>query len=347
MNKKVSILLVIHNGAVWLPEVLDALKKQTYPRELMEICIWDNYSTDQTEEIVHRELHGQDYLVEKNNKNIGFWAGFEKLLPQSTGEYIIACTDVVLDPYFIERAVAVMEQDTHIGALQAKIFQPDKKHIDTLGFQIERSRRVTNRGQGEIDHGQYEKQEEIFAVEGAVPVFRRLAIEDTKVNGHFSDPTFRVGPLSYGDDLDSPWRMHLFGWKQIYVPSVIAYHNRSTTHNVSRSWQDYLDRVHMRRQIPLLKRRLDWSNVRFTIIKNDYIINILKDLPWILAREILVFCYTLVFEPVVFLEAGRFFRLLPTMIVRRRYILRKAKMSAQDMRRWFVTPPHGISKLST
>ena len=182
-----------------------------------------------------------------------------------------------------------------------------EKIIDTTGFQKFRSRRIINRGKEEIDHEQY-REGEIFAVEGAVPVFRRKALEDCIVEGYLIDPDFSIGPFGYGDDLDLAWRMKNLGWKQWYAPNVIGYHNRSTRGP--------------RSGIPLIKRQLDWCNVRFAIIKNDRWQNLLLDAIFWIPREIGVMIYVLAFEPRVFAIVPRFFRLLPKMLRRRRIIRR-------------------------
>ena len=130
--------------------------------------------------------------------------------------------------------------------------------------------------------------------------------------------------------------MRLFGFRQVYAPSVIAYHDRSTTKGMSLNWSDHFKRIRERRKIPLFKRRLDWANVRFTIIKNDYIMNILKDLPWIAARELVVLGYALLFEPGVLGALPRFFKLLPAMLVRRRQVMARVQINPHDMHRWFT-----------
>src|SRR3989344_34514 len=147
MNPLVSVNLVFHKDKSFFKPQLDSLEVQTYKN--IEINTWDN-----------------------TNDNIGFWAGQEKLLPQSKGKYVISMTDVILDKDFIKNAVEIMERDPKIGALQAKILQSDGL-IDTTGFEIFRSRRIINRGKqtcNEYPEG------EIFAVEGAVPVFRKKAL---------------------------------------------------------------------------------------------------------------------------------------------------------------------------
>jgi GT2 family glycosyltransferase len=187
-----------------------------------------------------------------------------------------------------------------------------------------------NIGHGEEDKEQYDNLGEIFAVEGAVPVFRKEALLSCKIMGEIADHDF----FWYGDDLDLAWRMRLFGWKQVFAPNVIAWHDRQTTKTLKKSWLDYLMRVPIRRQIPIRKRRLDWRNLRWTLVKNDYIINILKDLPWIVSREIAVLGYTILFEPEVLKEIPAFFRYLPNMFRKRKEIMKKAVLSPKEIRKW-------------
>src|SRR6266540_1613409 len=317
----VTINLVVHNGERYIRHCLAAVKSQTYSN--LEINVFDNNSTDLTREITAREFPSYNLIA--HSQNLGMWPGQETALQYSRGEYIVALSvDVMLDKNFVQEAVWAFSRHPHTGAIQAKVYQYDitklgtgnrkleNKIIDTCGFKIFRSRQMGNIGHGESDQGQFEVEKDIFGVEGAVPVFQREAFEDCRIENYIADPDY----FWYGDDFDIAWRMRLFGWDQWYIPSLIAYHDRSTTKGQARSLGEHLSRLGKRRQIPIKKRRLDWSNVRFTIIKNDYIINVLKDLPHIVIREIAVFLYTLLFEPAVFLELGRFMRLLPRMISR-------------------------------
>ena len=349
---RVSINLVVMNGENFIRHSLRSVKEQSYPQNLIEINILDNGSTDKTREIIQEELEIENWKLKiggfsliENPTNIGFWAGQEKLFGRSGGEIIIAMTDVILEPNFIKNAALALEKNLRMGAIQAKIYQMELYNktspvftniIDTAGFAIFKSRRVINLGQGEEDRGQFNDQQEVFAVEGAVPIFRKTSLEDCKIEGKIIDPDYRAGSLGYGDDLDLAWRMRLFGWRQVLAPDVIAYHDRSTTKDTAGNWLDYLKRVGRRKQIPILKRRLDWRNVRFTIIKNDYIINILRALPKILARETAILFYSLLFEPAVLLEIPALLKCLPNMLRKRRVIMQRAKTGSAEMRKWFL-----------
>lgn len=356
MQNLITVNYVVRNGEKYIRLFLDSLKNQTFKN--FQVHILDNNSTDNTRKIIKEEY--SEFILHENKENIGAWAGFEKLLNSkvellgisSTSEYVVFMTDVILKEDFLEKAVEIMEANSDYGALQAKVYQMELySHntncqllttIDTCGFKIFKSRKVINLGQGEEDSGQFDNIGEIFGVEGVAPIFRRKALESCYITPLRSstpewliDPDYRVGPLGYGDDLDLAWRMRLFGWKQIFAPNVIAYHDRSTTKGYSKSLKNYFERVEKRRKIDPLKRRLDWRNVRFTIIKNDYIINVLKDLPYILAREIGVLGYTILFEPEILFEIGNFMKYLPKMIKNRKTIMQQAKLSPDEMRKWF------------
>ncbi len=338
-NALVSINLVVHNGERYIRHCLTALRRQSY-RDI-SVLIWDNNSTDKTREIVEREF--PEFKLIMHEENLGMWPAQEAALAQSTGKYIVALSvDVMLHSDFVKNAVEICERDSSVGGLQAKVYrydydslmqkthERDAKYIDTCGFEIFRSRRVVNIGHGDIDRGQYNETKEVFAVEGAVPFFRRSALEDMRIGGHVIDHNY----FWYGDDLDLAWRMRLFGWKNVYSPDVVAYHDRSTTKSEGKRLGLY-ERIRQRQAIPIQKRRLDWANVRFTIIKNDYIINILRDIPHILARECAVAVFTLFFEPRVLLALPRFLRLLPRMIAARREIMRRARVTPEQIHAWF------------
>ncbi|MBI2064171.1 MAG: glycosyltransferase family 2 protein [Candidatus Yanofskybacteria bacterium] len=343
-NPLVTIHLVVLNGEKYIRHCLDAILTQTYPHEYIELNILDNGSTDRTKAIIKEwesfdKIRIPKFTLIESKVNLGMWPGQEELLKHSHGKYILAmAVDVLLDKDFVANAVKRIESDGNIGALEAKIYRFDlqpttnnpqfTKVIDTVGFQIFKSRRIRNIGHGELDNGQFNKYMEIFGVEGAAPFFRREALEDIRIKGQLIDHDY----FWYGDDLDLAWRMRLFGWKEVFDPEVIAWHDRQTTKTLKKSPADF---IKIRRAIPIKKRGLDWRNTRWTILKNDYIINILKDLPAILKREIQMAGYILFFEPAVLLEIPKFIVVLPKMFMRRREIMKRATAKSAEMRKWF------------
>src|SRR3989344_6071799 len=204
-NPIVTINLVVLNGEKYIRHCLDAVLAQTYPHENIGINILDNGSSDSTKEIIRNleieklrnEGFAKFFLLE-GKKNLGVWPGQEELLKHTNGKYIVAlCVDVLMDKDFIKNSVEIMGKDEKIGALQPKIYKfdlpeveprnifevrPQKTDvIDTCGFKIFKSRRIVNIGHGQTWEEFIKEQpsfakategKEIFAVEGAVPVFR-------------------------------------------------------------------------------------------------------------------------------------------------------------------------------
>jgi GT2 family glycosyltransferase len=327
----IDVLMAVHNGGLWLGGVLAALAAQTDTD--YRLTVWDNASTDETVELVTRLAPSAQ--VVRSEENIGFWAAIEQLSESCAGEVFLALTDVHLAPDFLARARAAFS-DPSVGAVQGKLYQLRNGErtdvIDTVGFDIDRARRVTIAGHGEIDHGQYDHATEIFAVEGAAPMLRIRDFRDAAVNGHVIDPAFRVGPLGYGDDLDLAWRMALMGRRQVLVPEAIAWHDRSTTHGTARGLRAHVGRIAARRAIPIEKRTLDWVNVRAARLKNDRTSDVLRDLPFILVRELIVLIYSLVVEPRVLTGLRRLAQIAPDMLRQRRVVQERGRA---DMRAWF------------
>ena len=348
-NYIISINIVVLNGDKYIEHCLNSVLNQSFSHKQIRINILDNGSTDETvKRIRNYELGIKNRGFAKFNfieskLNFGMWGGQEELLNHSTGKYVVFLSvDVILEKDFLLNAVRVMDNNPKLGALQAKVYQfdikkdcpnscfliPASKILDSCGFKIFRSRRVINIGHGEKDNGQFNKPIEIFGVEGAVPIFRKEALESIRVLGEIADHDL----FWYAEDLDVAWRLRMAGWEQHYEPAVIAWHDRQTTKQTRRGLRDF---IAIRRAIPLQKRRLEWRNIRCTIIKNDYIINILKDLIYILPREIAMTAYLLIFETAVLTELPALLKLIPRMIRKRKEIIKQAKVSPPDIHSYF------------
>lgn len=325
----VAVLMAVHDGASWLPRVLAGLEAQVGCP--FTLTVWDNASTDDSVGVVKRLAPAA--RVVHSVENIGFWAAIERLAEECAAPVFLALTDVELAPDYLALTAAAFA-DPEVGAVQGKLLQTRDGArttiVDTVGFRIERDRRVTIAGHGEPDDGDAGPPRPIFAVEGAAPVFRTDAFRAAAVEGHVVDPSFRSGALGYGDDLDVAWRLGLFGWRQLVVPAALAWHERSTTTDTATGWRDHAARIPRRRAIPVEKRVLDWVNVRCARLKNDR--GVRRDLLPIARRELVVLLYMLVAEPRVLVALPRFARLVPTMLRQRRIVQARART---DLAEWF------------
>lgn len=330
-NPLVSVALVVKDGEKYIRQCLQAILNQTYAN--IEVIIFDNCSSDRTLDIAKREF--PQFRIIENKKNYFVGGGFNKCLELSRGEFMLAlCVDVVIDKDFIKNAVQRMVANNSIGVLQSKTLIYDRKNekltniIDTTGFEIYRSRRIINRGHGIKDTGQYSKPEEIFSYEGACGFFRKSATENAKIDGQIFDEDF----IWYADDVDLGWRLNLLGWKNYYDPMVISWHDRSTTHRLSKSYADF---INLRKSIPPNKKGWDYANQRLAIIKNDITSQFISDLPFIIFREIKLLIYFVIFERSTLREFGRMLKMIPKMAEKRKKIMAKRKLSDNEIKKWF------------
>ena len=274
--------------------------------------------------------------ITRSTDNIGFWAAIERLSERCRRRPDARAHRRPARAGLPRTRAAEGFADPEVGAVEGKLYQLRNGErttvIDTVGFNVDRARRITIAGHGEPDHGQYDDRLPVFAVEGAAPMFRTRAFRDVAIDGHVIDPAFRDGALGYGDDLDLAWRMALLGWRQLLVPDAIGWHDRSTTHDVADGMRDHVGRIAARKAIPIEKRILDWVNVRAARIKNDRTSDVLRALPFILLRELTVLGYMLIVEPRVLAGIPRLARLLPGMRRQRRIVQGRARA---DLRAWF------------
>ncbi len=86
----VSIALATYNGEKYLPQLLDSLRRQTYPN--IEIVAVDDVSTDNTIGIL-KSFNCEPFrlTVYANDKNLGYVKNFEKVISLCNGDFIAPC----------------------------------------------------------------------------------------------------------------------------------------------------------------------------------------------------------------------------------------------------------------
>jgi GT2 family glycosyltransferase len=104
--------------------------------------------------------------------------------------------------------------------LASKIYlQGQPKIIDNVGHLIFRDGLNRGRGRLEEDHGQFDAKEEVLFPSGCAALYRREMLEEI---GLFDEDFF-----AYGDDTDIGLKGRLAGWKCLYIPQAVVYHQYS------------------------------------------------------------------------------------------------------------------------
>jgi GT2 family glycosyltransferase len=327
---KLSVVLIGYNSRQFLSPCLESVKKQTFKD--YEVIFIDNASKDDSVEFVKENYKKIRVIANKNNT--GYVGAANQGIKSSSGEYVMVLNpDLVLEPDYFAKIVAKLDKDKKIGAIAGKVLKYDFKKnkpvktIDTTGLYCYRNRRVIDRGQGLADTGQYDTEEEVFGLSGAVPTYRRAALEDTKIQGEYLDRDF----FMYKEDIDLSWRLRLYGWKCYYYPTAVCYHGRGTGVLKRFShWEVYKGRKHLNR----FQKYYAYKNQRLMQVKNELLANLIRDAFSILSKEILIFGYIIVREPYLLKAFGHFWLQLPSALRKRRHIMRHKKSNAREMKKW-------------
>ncbi len=317
----VSVIVLNRDQRDLLADCLTSVERQTYGER--ETIVIDNGSTDGSRELLLRGF--RHWRLVLHESNLGFSAGHNAGIREAAGAYLLLLNaDLVLEPTFLEEMVRVMEQHPTVGMVQGKLYQMaareryvDERRFDSLGLCLTRDRRVVLRGHGEIDRGQYDAPQEIFAPDGAAPLYRRQMLEDIRLDGQYLDEQF----FMYREEVDLGWRARWRGWQAWYAPRAVAYHVRRYGPGG-------------RRRQPRWLRRLQLRNRYCLLLKNEAWTTALADLLHIAWFEVRALGYSLVAEQHYLLAYLDAVRLAPVMWRRRWWIMRHRTVGAKELAVW-------------
>jgi GT2 family glycosyltransferase len=313
----VTTAIVNYNGAPFLSNCLDSLLAQTHLPA--EIVVVDNNSTDDSLAVL--EPYSLKIRTIQTGKNLGFAGAANIAIRETRSDYFLLMNpDVFLTQNFIERLVDFAEADSKIGSLTGKLLRFPKDDavavIDSTGHSLFRNRWVINRGEGEVDQGQYEESKEVFGVCGAAAFYRRAMLEDIAVNQEYLDESFFL----YLEDVDLDWRARLRGWKAYYVPTAIGYHQRGYP-NIFKS-----------KNAAVLRHCL--KNRYLMMIKNEVPGDFFMDAWAIIPFELMRFVKFVVTAPRSLIGYYDVIKHLPELCKKRNEIQKDIRVNRPERRRW-------------
>ena len=196
--------------------------------------------------------------------------------------------------------------------------------LNNAGSMVFRDGYGADRAYQELDRGQYERPEEVFAFCGGSVCFRTEALRQA---GVFDDDFFL-----YYEDTDLSWRLRSLGWRIRYQPAAVARHIHSAS---SVEWSPLFVFHTDRNRLLMLTK-----NARAGLAAREVLRYPLTTASLAL-REIARARHTRRRPPVrpTLLRLrvlGSYLRLLPTMLVRRRRISARAAVDRKRLERWLV-----------
>lgn len=221
-SKKVAVVILGWNGKKFLEQFLPSVVQYT-SKELCEIIVADNCSTDDSVEFVRRNY--PNVRVIQNQSNSGYAGGYNEALKQVYAKYFVLLNqDIEVTEGWVERVIEEMERDENVAAAQPKLRSFHKRdyfeYAGACGGYLDRYSYAYCRGRifdsCEKDEGQYDDIKEIFWATGACMFLR-------------SDVFWKVGALdtdffAHQEEIDLCWRIKNAGYKILCIPSSVVYH---------------------------------------------------------------------------------------------------------------------------
>jgi hypothetical protein len=252
----VAILILTLNQQASTLRTLESLLPEIGPR--VNILLWDNGSTDGTEDEVRRRYPG--VLVHRADRNLGVAGGRNAAARMAVQRFapthfLFLDNDMVVTPGFVKALLDPFLGDARLAQAQAKLRfleEPDLLN-DGGGFRVRFwLGRTDPVGFREVDRGQRDQVRPCIACGGATmvraDVFKEL--------GGFDETFNPFGP----EDLDFSLRVLKRRYRALFVPSAMAYHAVSHTfepHGYSEAYARVKARnwlVLMRRHAPVHQR---------------------------------------------------------------------------------------------
>lgn len=350
---KLIIQIVVWNSRKFLKNCLNSIFEQTFKDFL--VLLIDNNSTDQTIEFIKESYSPKKIkqnfnkrnkiFVFQNNKNLGFSGAHNQGLNLMNSEYVLIMNpDIILEPDFLANIIKIADKKKQGGSFSGKLLKVKTgdieceeliktKIIDSVGLTLFKNYRFADQGQGEEDKGQFNQEREIFGVSGACALYRREALEQSKLpllNNQFE--YFDQDFFAYQEDVDLAWRLRLFNWSCFYVPQARAYHFRQVG---LREKPGLFEMAKKHRQRSNNIEFFSYRNHLWLLLKNIYWSEFFYCFFWILLYYLGKKIYLFFFKPrILFKATASFLTGALKMIRKRKIIMSKAKIGPKEFRKW-------------
>lgn len=212
MCQKLSIGIIAYNEEEFLPNLLNDMKAQKYPHELIEVLLIDSCSTDGTKKIMQKfkEDNSDFYSIQilDNTKKIQA-AGWNVAIQNFTGDVLAridAHTKVTAE--YSERVMKnIQDGEMVVGGIRPCVIEKDTPWANTLlqvenslfGSSINSSRRST---------------EKTYVKTMFHAAYRREVLDKV---GLFNEKLFRT------EDNEFHYRIREAGYKLCYDPTIVSY----------------------------------------------------------------------------------------------------------------------------
>ncbi|MFA5156621.1 MAG: glycosyltransferase family 2 protein [Candidatus Omnitrophota bacterium] len=247
---ELSVVILTSNSIGTIGPCLDSVFSQDYKDR--EVIVVDNGSSDRTQDFIKRQYPA--VILLENKENLGAAKARNQGIDIARGNWVFTqdC-DVVLENGFFPQAIAVINSvpfDT--AMIQPKILCADKKTIYSCGIYLSRIlKRFYDIGRGKIDRGHFSVRKYIFGACSAAAFYRRKMLDEVRESTGYFDERF----FFLVEDVDLSWRLQRNGYKALYAPDAVCYHqgNSSLTNAKMRQYLCWRNRKYLLAKLKLNK----------------------------------------------------------------------------------------------
>lgn len=219
----VDAVLVVHNGARWLPDHLDALVRSTTLPDTLTIV--DVASSDESPAVIagHQAIRSavSDLRVIRLERPVAFGEAVRRavdtLATAGPDHWLwLLHDDGAPEPTALSRLLDAVRRSPSVSVAGPKVVSwDDPRRFVEMGQQVTRTgRSLAAPAYGEVDQGQYDHRSDTLAVGSNGMLVRRTVFDEL---GGF-DTAFD----SQGADLDFGWRAQAAGRRVVVVPQAVV-----------------------------------------------------------------------------------------------------------------------------
>ncbi len=222
----VAAIVLNYNGRDLTLQTVESLLAMDYPE--LTVAVVDNGSSDGSHEAVGEAFPDVQRLRTEENLGIagGLNLGIRWALASGFDYLLLLNNDIEVDPSMLTEMVRVAEGDPTIGCVGPKAYYYwEREKLWSAGGIIRFMESVTReRGMGEIDRGQYDRDQEVSYVNGCAMLVRSPVMREVGL----WDPIYHLAV----EDADWCMRMKSRGYRSYYAHRAVLWHMVSSSTGV-------------------------------------------------------------------------------------------------------------------
>ncbi len=266
----ISFVIVSLNGEEALPLCLKALQRLDWPKDLTEVIVVNNGSTDGTRKLL--DSWGKDSIQAIHlPKNRGFAGGNNVGIQRAKGDWVVLLNDdAELSQDWAKTITNWANSYPMAGILGSLLLYPDGVTIQHAGGIVEENALTKHIGAGETEHGQFPGGNSCDYVTGAVFAIRR---DTLRLVGLLDEGYWPI----YFEEIDYCWRARKAKFEVLMTPAKAIHRESRTTVALSKGFLRKYHRNRLRYAFMNFgpRRLARWLRAEIRWLNNNR-----KYLPW-------------------------------------------------------------------